>query len=72
MLDINKMPGRCASEVLDLFKAGVKFDLAHDTARELFDTWIKWQGIIGYTDDIIMMLDGLRAAEVRPALAPKI
>lgn len=68
-LDIQRMPGRVASEVLDMQRNGVKLNLTHDTAREVFDAWLKWNGIIGYTDDIIMMLDGLRKAEVPPALA---
>lgn len=30
------------------------------TDYELFDAWLKWNGIIGYTDDIIDVVDNLK------------
>lgn len=30
------------------------------TDYELFDAWLKWNGIIGYTDDIIDVVENLK------------
>ncbi len=32
------------------------------SAQELFDTWLKWHGIIGYTETIMRALDNIRDA----------
>ena len=34
-------------------------ELESMTNEELFDAWLEWHGIIGYTDDIIEVVKGL-------------
>ena len=36
--------------------------LATLTPREAFDAWLKFEGIIGYTDQIIKMWEALKAS----------
>jgi hypothetical protein len=48
------------SELVDREIAVIDMD-----AKTAFDTYLRYIGIIGFTDDIIEALDTLRAAEVK-------
>lgn len=40
----------------------VKQFISTSSRTEIFDTWLKWNGIIGYTTPIVAALDGIESA----------
>jgi hypothetical protein len=66
MIDVNKLPEDVQSDLFD--EAGGDYNVEtakHWSVREMFEKWLGWHGIIGYTDQIMEALDGIRAAEVK-------
>lgn len=60
MIDTDKLPEKVKAKV------GVPDSvLAAMSPEEAFEMWLHYEGIIGYTQAIIGMLDALRAAEVK-------
>ncbi len=45
-------------------EAEARFEMATMSAESIFDVWMNWQGIIGYSGLIVLALDSFRAAKV--------
>lgn len=61
MIDITRLP---ALTHMELTEAGITdADIVSKSAEELFELWLKWEGIIGFTHRIIRTLDDLRRAD---------
>ena len=74
MLNTNALPPRILADLLDAFTvpdadgcithpdhAGLA-KVSKLSVHSAFDTWLTYLGIIGYTDQIILALDGIREA----------
>ncbi|PKY11759.1 hypothetical protein B1757_02915 [Acidithiobacillus marinus] len=72
MMDVNEIPDEVLTDIMR--NMGYEPDGESDIqayldeigkmdVRTAFNKYLSWQGIIGYTDDIIAALDGIRSAE---------
>lgn len=67
MLDIDSIPDNVLTDILENKElpddeTGYT-EVAKLSARDAFDSFLNWNGIIGYTDKLIIALDGLRKSE---------
>ena len=69
-IDFNKLPKAVNSAVKEALSD--RFGNANEeiekylsilSVREIFEIYLRWIGIVGYTEDIIEALDGIRAAK---------
>ena len=70
MLDIDKLPRGALSDVREFVRDnrlaskhdGIDGHIAKMTPDEFLDAYLKWNGIIGWTDAIVTTLDMARGA----------
>ncbi|MFA5037202.1 MAG: hypothetical protein WC479_08515 [Candidatus Izemoplasmatales bacterium] len=63
MIDISQVPVGVLETINNATEGGREIE--NMTPKEALNLYLKWHGIIGYTDQIVDALDSLRAAEVK-------
>ena len=71
MTNLDKIPPRIPKNLVDTLientwsiktESDARATMQHMSANELFEMWLNWNGIIGYTETIIEAIDSIRAA----------
>ena len=70
MIDVTKLPPEIVYKIAVALDIRPYEAIGKLTAHEALDGWLKYEGIIGWTDSILRMVDALRAAEL-PMEAPQ-
>lgn len=72
MTNLDKIPPRILKNLVDTLientwsiktESDARAAMQHMSANELFEMWLNWNGIIGYTEMIVEAIDSLRAAK---------
>lgn len=63
-LDISRMNSTVLRRLIEAGHSTT--EIAAMSAEEALDIWLRYEGIIGWTQSIVDMLDGLRKSEDKP------
>jgi hypothetical protein len=74
MIDPKKLPAFVRNDVIESLiannhtvadAAAAEVVLSQMSAREVFDIYLNWIGLYGYTDKLMDAVDGIRAASIK-------
>lgn len=66
MIDITKLPENIVSDMRDSFGLAYKPDsITNLSFTEALDAYLKYQGLIGYAEELIRAYEAIKAAEVK-------
>lgn len=69
MIDPLKLPPFIRGDIYSFIQDNkLPLDIVNLSPRDIVDYWLQWNGIIGYTDNIINLVDAAFSAETRESI----